>query len=653
VTIDVPTFGVWRQNVLCLSGSGYRAALFHLGALTRLNELGLLAQLETVGAVAGGSLLAALLAAQVPWPLQGAYREWPEFLAEPMRAIARRNARARVLFRGPLSSSAGEAGLEERYARQLAGSQPLAKAGQPRFVFGAAGLTLGEIAGDGDGDLRWEIRDSTEYGYDAVLVDDVIATVRTDLGAFGDAEQAVLENHGYLLVDATVRSRLPERVATIEPLPPEPPHPHWMNEIRAREALAGSSRRSRPLGRLRSRRARVDTRRRAIEWRAEESATLLERHRPIIRYDSLESYRADSVSSIVNLAMGQRCNSLHRANGALIAAAAPPNQGDVALLDLDFLGSATYANGLPVRDDDYLEESGGSQAADALAMRRRQNCADVVYGRACRDNEGRLWLQYWFFFYYNDKSFLNLGIHEGDWEMIQLRLDEDGQPQEATYGQHSGGARAAWDELERRQTGDWEAPVVYCARGSHACLFRAGAQAAPVVPDHNDGLGPMERPRLVLIGEDGMDWAGWPGRWGSTRRREAFEGVSPRGPSQQPRWLEPAAFHREARPDREVADLPGAAPPVPALHARREGVAAMVSYRFPAMTDGQGRPERIVAAPYRCGETEPPRTQTFKVDGEEGTFALQLPAHAEYEGVRLSVASELGVAGETLSTRFV
>jgi hypothetical protein len=319
-------------------------------------------------------------------------------------------------------------------------------------------------------------------------------------------EQAVLENHGYLLADAAARTRLPERSVAIEPLPPEPPHPRWMNEIRARGSLATSSRRARPLGRLRSRRAVHDVRR-AVEWQAEESAALLERHRPIIQYDSLESYRADSVASIVNLAMGRRCNSLHRADGTLIAATVPPEQGEAALLDLDFLGPGTYANGLPVRDDDYLEESGGSHAADAIAMRRRQNCADVVYGRACRDSEDGLWLQYWLFLYYNDKGFLNLGLHEGDWEMIQLRLGEDGLPEEATYGQHSGGARATWDELEQRTTGEGEAPVIYCARGSHACLFWAGAQAAPVVPDHNDGLGPAARPRLVTIGDAGLGWA--------------------------------------------------------------------------------------------------------------------------------------------------
>jgi NTE family protein len=74
VSNDVPTYGHRQGDVLCLSGGGFRAALFHLGALTRLNELGLLAETETIVAVAGGSILAALLAARVPWPLQGASR---------------------------------------------------------------------------------------------------------------------------------------------------------------------------------------------------------------------------------------------------------------------------------------------------------------------------------------------------------------------------------------------------------------------------------------------------------------------------------------------------------------------------------------------------------------------------------------------------
>src|SRR5689334_18099315 len=49
-------------TALCLSGGGYRAALFHLGAVRRLNELGVLSQLTTVSGVSGGSIVANLLA---------------------------------------------------------------------------------------------------------------------------------------------------------------------------------------------------------------------------------------------------------------------------------------------------------------------------------------------------------------------------------------------------------------------------------------------------------------------------------------------------------------------------------------------------------------------------------------------------------------
>jgi NTE family protein len=44
---------------LCLSGGGYRAMVFHLGALIRLNELGLLPRLKRVSSVSGGSITSA------------------------------------------------------------------------------------------------------------------------------------------------------------------------------------------------------------------------------------------------------------------------------------------------------------------------------------------------------------------------------------------------------------------------------------------------------------------------------------------------------------------------------------------------------------------------------------------------------------------
>lgn len=53
-----------RQDgiALALSGGGYRAMVFHVGALLRLNEVGLLGKLARVSSVSGGSITAGVLA---------------------------------------------------------------------------------------------------------------------------------------------------------------------------------------------------------------------------------------------------------------------------------------------------------------------------------------------------------------------------------------------------------------------------------------------------------------------------------------------------------------------------------------------------------------------------------------------------------------
>ena len=60
-----------RKGVaMCLSGGGYRAALFHVGALRRLNELGVLIKITTFCTVSGGSILAGqAFSCSVRWAL--------------------------------------------------------------------------------------------------------------------------------------------------------------------------------------------------------------------------------------------------------------------------------------------------------------------------------------------------------------------------------------------------------------------------------------------------------------------------------------------------------------------------------------------------------------------------------------------------------
>ncbi|HET7454566.1 MAG TPA: hypothetical protein VFJ76_03505 [Solirubrobacterales bacterium] len=639
------------ERALWLAGDGYRAALFHLGALTRLNELGLLAQVSTVGAVSGGSILAALLATRVPWPLHGAYREWREQVVLPLRAIARRNARARAFLRKPFPGAAAEAALEERYARELVEELGGVTGWGPNFVFGASGLALSGLAAGWEECVEWEIDASAHPpGYPPALVERTIAAVRTDLDAFGEAEQAVLENHGYLLADAALRARGLVNLGGLEGLPPEPPHPRWMDEQRVREALSSSSRRK-LVGRLRPRRARRSGRvpEAGSHDREEE---LLERHRPFLRYDSLESLRADPVSTICSFAAPGRCNSLHRADGTLIASV-EPSHGE-ARLSLDFLGGALYGNGDEPRRGDYLDACGGSHAADALELRRRGSGRDVVYGRTRRDAQGRLWLQYWLFFYYAEAGFLGLDRHEGDWQVFQIRLGGRDEPEAATYVRRSEVDCLRWDQVDLVPGEDGPAPVVRPARGSHAPLPRAGSFAAPVVPDHNDGQGPLVRPGLDPIADEGPGWVLWPGRWGSTRRREWFEGESPRGPREHPCWWDPGELHDEGRPWEGSAtgrELGEDRVPAVSLETYREEDLAVVSYAFDEFDAGGAEPARIVAAPLdAAGEVGVARS--FPVEGWRGSFAVQLAGEREWHGLRACAASQLGVPGACATAAF-
>ena len=628
------------ERALWLAGEGYRAALFHLGALTRLNELGLLAQVGTVGAVSGGSIVAALLATRVPWPIHGAYRDWPERVAEPMRAIAQRNARARAILRKPFPGAAAEAALEERFARQLVVSLGGESRAGPRFVFGASGLTLSGLAAGWEECLEWGIEDAEQSSYPAPLVSETIAAIRTDLDAFGEAEQAVLENHGYLLADAAARRLAATGAAGIQTRAPAPPHPHWMGEERVREALAASGRRV-PVGRMRPRRARAANR--SPESASARKVELLERHRPVLQYDSLESCRADSAETICSHTLPGRCNTLHRADGSLIAAAAPV--GEEPRLSLDFLRAPIYPNGELAGTGDYLEECGGTHASDAMALRDRAGFADLAYGMARHDPKGTFWLQYWFFFYYYDRGLLGIEQREGDWQMVQLRLDADGTPDAATLGRPAGAQRLGWDQLEKQATVAGPVAVIYPARGSHAPLPRSGSHEAPVVPDHNDGRGPRLRPRLETISDDGPGWVLWPGRWGSTRRREHFEADSPRGPREHPQWWDPAALHEQAAPGPEPPVDAG--PGAPALQARRDGNLAIVSYRFEPPGEGGGEPARIVAAAIGAGGA-PSHAHPIAIEQRDGEFALQLPGDREWSGVRVAATSEHGVSGETV-----
>lgn len=264
--------------------------------------------------------------------------------------------------------------------------------------------------------------------------------------------------------------------------------------------------------------------------------TLLLRFAPVLRYDSGERFFADSVALMTDMVSVEgNANVLRRSDGTLIASARP--RSGEAHLTLEFLETA-YSNGLPAAASDYLQITGEDPARDAAMLRSRSEYADVAYGHVVRDSAGRLWLQYWFFYYYDDRAFLGQGGHEGDWEMIQLRVGEGDVPDAVTFAVGRDAQRYEWSALESLSGGG---PVLYIARGSHACYSRPGRHARlPVVADHADGRGREVRPRLEIVSDEG--WLRWPGRWGATQGRGAH---SPSGPAFHVQWRDPARLHRD------------------------------------------------------------------------------------------------------------
>src|SRR5437870_6584067 len=76
---------------LCLSGGGYRAMLFHVGTLWRLNEAGLLGKLDRISSVSGGSITAGMVGLKWSKLAFNGAGIAPQFRAEvvdPMRQLA-------------------------------------------------------------------------------------------------------------------------------------------------------------------------------------------------------------------------------------------------------------------------------------------------------------------------------------------------------------------------------------------------------------------------------------------------------------------------------------------------------------------------------------------------------------------------------------
>lgn len=132
---------------LCLSGGGYRAMLYHLGALVRINELGLLPKLSEIASVSGGSITAAALGLawrRLKFDENGVATNFEAEVAAPIAKFAGVGVDIRAILGGLLPWRTAADGIAKAYNRHLFGEATLqALPDQPRFTFMATNLQTG------------------------------------------------------------------------------------------------------------------------------------------------------------------------------------------------------------------------------------------------------------------------------------------------------------------------------------------------------------------------------------------------------------------------------------------------------------------------------------------------------------------------------
>ena len=134
---------------LCLSGGGYRAMVFHVGVLWRLNEAKLLSKIDRVSSVSGGSITAGVLA--MNWAklrFRGdVAADFGDLLVAPIRRMASTRVDVAAVTTGLLLPGISiSSQVAKAYRRHLFGKTSLqALPDRPDFVFNATNLESGAL----------------------------------------------------------------------------------------------------------------------------------------------------------------------------------------------------------------------------------------------------------------------------------------------------------------------------------------------------------------------------------------------------------------------------------------------------------------------------------------------------------------------------
>ena len=136
-------------TALCLSGGGYRAMVFHIGAVWRLYEAGMLKDIKRISSVSGGSITAAVLALawdKLSFEQSALQSEFVELFVKPLRKMASKTIDRWSILGGMLLP--GEIGdkITASYKKHLFDDATLQDLpDHPRFVINATNVQSGAL----------------------------------------------------------------------------------------------------------------------------------------------------------------------------------------------------------------------------------------------------------------------------------------------------------------------------------------------------------------------------------------------------------------------------------------------------------------------------------------------------------------------------
>jgi hypothetical protein len=373
---------------------------------------------------------------------------------------------------------------------------------------------------------------------------------------------------------------------------------------------------------------------------------LLIRHQPYLRYDSQEAFFADAAEMFTE-GPGMRLRA-----GGSTRDIATAGHG----LSLAFLGHDDAYPGTAIRPGagDTLGIPDRRYRERAAALHLRADIRNVVYGHVATDRDGFTWLQYWYCYLFNDYNLIGFvikaGLHEGDWEMVQIRLGAGGVPDHAVYAQHAHAAGRPWDQVEL--VPGTERPVVYAARGSHASYFEPGTKWTGVWFDYADGKRQSPaRQRLVHVLDGGADlhWVRWPGRWGDTPKGGGIAPAeSPRSPGVRAHWRDPRTLLDVALATAlEAVRVRPAPPAAPTVVVERTTAGTTLAWSVTRAADGT-LPSVLTVTVNSKDAPAPPMTTNYAIDGASGTLDLPGLDPAKRYDLFVSDATGGGLASESV-----